>query len=591
MKTVSPEYAASMAQPLREQSHIRITFENIDPTASGDGVWEPNDQLPYSSVDTLDYDYSYGATYATLELNRWLLNGKQAILPDDVAEARKDGFIGKVLSGTDGVFSTPPILRRKFAQQHTLVGLTLYFDTRTQTKPAAIRIEYYRGGALVKTTDVTSIPDVVLPVNDPVENVDEIVVTGIAGLPKTRFRVERIIFGLIKQFDNAAVYNCKQSHDVDPLTRWLPKETLSYSILDYAGQYNPDNPASDWEFVSEKSPISVQYGYEVLPGEIEWVGPDRYILNSKPAYKNSIATFAGSGMLESMTDSYYKDTVGDKTLYDMAVAVLRDANLTPTSSGGDPWIIDESLKSMHTTAVLPIASHMNCLQLIAHAARCRLFTDSENIIHIEPFVVPSGDPVLAIDLSASKEKGLSSSKIDKLKAVEVKQYHYKVSDEVSTIYEESVTGTNLHVEFSGVFSGVSVSVSGGSVVSSSVYGRAVDIVLSEGTKTVTITGKSHEESSVVYRKEVAQSGEVDIEENPLITNTDMCTALADHAANYLQYRQTYDIMYRGNPELETQDVVSVQSKFTEAMRGLVLTDELTFSGSLSGKVKVKILGA
>lgn len=30
---------------------------------------------------------------------------------------------------------------------------------------------------------------------------------------------------------------------------------------------------------------------------------------------------------------------------------------------------------------------MNCLQLIAHACRCRLFTDDDNIIHIRPFGV------------------------------------------------------------------------------------------------------------------------------------------------------------------------------------------------------------
>lgn len=45
------------------------------------------------------------------------------------------------------------------------------------------------------------------------------------------------------------------------------------------------------------------------------------------------------------------------------------------------WIL------MFTTAALPIDTHMNCLQLIAHAARCRLFTDDDNIIHIKPFGV------------------------------------------------------------------------------------------------------------------------------------------------------------------------------------------------------------
>lgn len=71
----------------------------------------------------------------------------------------------------------------------------------------------------------------------------------------------------------------------------------------------------------------------------------------------------------------------------MAEEVLLDADLTLTEQGTHPWEIDESLKQMFTTAALPIDTHMNCLQLIAHAARCRLFTDDDNIIHIKPFGV------------------------------------------------------------------------------------------------------------------------------------------------------------------------------------------------------------
>lgn len=591
MKNVSPEYAASMAQPLRERSYIQITFENIDPEAAGDGVWEANNQVPYSEVETLDYDYNYGRAYSTLEKNRWILDSSQDILPDDFESARPDGYTSNALSSSEGIFDTDqPILRRKFSKPRTLPGLTFIFDTRTKTYPFSIKIEYYLEGEKIKTTESSNINNSVWVVEDPVENTDEIVVFALSGPVRTRFRIEGVIFGFTKIFDNLVVSNCKQSHDVDPLTRRLPKETFSFSILDYENEYNPDNPAGNWTFVNEKSPISVRYGYEVRPGEIEWVDPDKYIMNGKPGHKDNVATFSGTGVIESMTDTYYKDVIGDKTLYDMAVAVLRDANLTPTPTGGDPWVLDESLKNMRTNSVLPITTHMNCLQIIAHAARCRFFTDSENIIHIEPFAIPEGDPVFSVDLSTISEKGQSFSKIDKLKAVEVKKYNYALSNDVTEIFkEEEVTETYRHIEFSGMFFDVNVSVSGGSVIKSDVYGRAIDLTLSEGTKAVTITGKGYKESTTVYRLDVAASGEVDVEENSLITNDEMCKALAEHTATYLQYRNTYDIMYRGNPELETQDLVTLQSKFTESMRGLVLTDELTFSGSLSGKVKVKVL--
>lgn len=54
-------------------------------------------------------------------------------------------------------------------------------------------------------------------------------------------------------------------------------------------------------------------------------------------------------------------------------------------------------------------------------------------------------------------------------------------------------------------------------------------------------------------------------------------------------RNTYDATYRGNPELEVGDIIGLQTMYTDEMDALVLVDEITFNGSLSGKVKVKAL--
>ena len=56
---------------------------------------------------------------------------------------------------------------------------------------------------------------------------------------------------------------------------------------------------------------------------------------------------------------------------------------------------------------------------------------------------------------------------------------------------------------------------------------------------------------------------------------------------YLQMRNTYDTTYRGNPEMEVGDIIGLQTAYTAEMDALVLVDEITFNGSLSGKMKVK----
>lgn len=746
MKSVSNAYKASMKAMLRNRSYVRITFGNVDTTAATDGEWESNGAASISEFETVDYAYQYGDTYAALELNRWALDGKTLIVP--TGEDVQDGFISSLMSDGEGNFSTPPVITREFSLKHIFPGLTLTFDTRQQEWPLEVTVDFYLNGEVVDTQTV-SITSVQTTITTTATEIDKVTITFDRCLPYRRPRLENVLYGLNVQFVNKDIVSTQQKHDVDPLSRRLPTETMQFTILDYEHKYDPDNPAGIYAYVDKNSPIEIQFGYELPDGSVEWIKPDNYVLNAKPSAQNNQATFNGTGLIGSLTGTFYKSKLGSKSLYDMAQEVLLDAGLTLTEQGENPWEIDDALKDMFTTAALPIDTHMNCLQLIAHAACCRLYTDDDNIIHIRPFGVtvigiyngvwadnghvwfsewdtidkgntaentyvtfelnrwtlggesqiilpdsnagqrgyiseamtgadgsftnppvftktfdvPHDLPVLAIrfdtvldefpgavqvkyyhddtlldtqtatidsvevyvssnlaiectkievtmignlpyrrgrvtkiyyretdftlDFTSIGENSQKISKIDELKSVSVARYSYTASNDTSTLYEGTTTETELHVEFSGLAQDVQISVSGGTLVSSNIYARAADLVLSSGTKTVTITGKTLTENSVVVSYPVAQSGEIDKEENPLITNDTMCQALANHVKSYLQMRNTYEANYRGNPEMEVGDIIGLQTLYTDEMDALILVDEITFDGSLSGKMTVK----
>jgi hypothetical protein len=731
---------------LRNRSYVRITFGNVDTTAATDGEWVSNGELPFSEFETVDYPYQYGSPYAVLELNRWALDGKALILP--TSGTVQDGFASNHMSDAEGAFSTPAVITRQFSTPHTFPGLTLTFDTRYQEWPLQITARFYLSNALVDT-QVVPVTGVEVVINTRAAQVDKVTITFDMALPYRRPRLEEVLYGLNKQFVNKDIISTQQKHDVDPLSRRLPTETMEFTIIDYEHNYDPDNPAGIYAYVDKNSPIEIQFGYELPDGSVEWIKSDKYVLNGKPTTKDNQTTFTGTGLIGSLTKTFYKSKLGSKSLFAMAEEVLLDADLTLTEQGTHPWEIDESLKQMFTTAALPIDTHMNCLQLIAHAACCRLYTDDDNIIHIRPFGVtvigiyngvwadnghvwfsewdtvdkgntaentyatfelnrwtlggdsqvilpdsnagqrgyiseamtgadgsfanppvftktfdvPHDLPVLAIrfdtvlnefpgavqvkyyhddtlldtqtaaidsvevyvssnlaiectkievtmignlpyrrarvtkvyyretdftlDFTSIGENSQKISKIDELKSVSVARYSYTASNDASTLFEGTTTETELHVEFSGLAQDVQISVSGGTLVSSNIYARAADLVLSSGTKTVTITGKTLTENSVVVSYPVAQSGEIDKEENPLITNDTMCQALANHVKSYLQMRNTYEANYRGNPEMEVGDIIGLQTLYTDEMDALILVDEITFDGSLSGKMTVK----
>lgn len=442
MKEVSESYKAGMARAFRDRSYVRINFMNIDVDAAADGQWSANGETEWSTLDTVDYQIPYADTAATLELNRWALDGSQAIWAQEKADDVNDGYVSSHFSSETGEYSTTPALTRTFNHVHLFRGLTITFDGHASEWPRQITVDYYRNNILLDSQTVY--PDgPVAEVQNPSREVDKFTIRFSGGLPYRRQRVQYVIYGLRVTFLNDDVVAVDQKHDVDPLTRRLPSEGMTFTLLDYQQRYNPDNPNGDYSSVNEKSPISVQYGYTLPDRSVEWLAPDQYLLDGKPKTTPNRASFSGSGLIASLTGTYYKSKIGEKNLYDMADAVLRDSGVAPTTVGKKPWVIHESLKSMKTTAVLPITTHANCLQLIAHAACCRLYSDCDNVIHIKPLDFAPGfytreDFKLGFRSMLGDDYQLIT-KIDQLKGVTVAKYQYlPETSEISNLPDADV---------------------------------------------------------------------------------------------------------------------------------------------------------
>lgn len=383
MKARSAAYKSGMREVGRKKSHVRVLFYNIDTEAAKDGQWMSTDAVPWSDTAALDGNTTYEKTAATLELNRWVLGSDQALVPIG-GGGFADGYVSSSVSGADGRFPSPPVLVRRFSKPRTFRGLTVTFDTRVNEWPVQITVLYYLAGERVGSSTV--LPEgVTVEIPNEAAQVDRVDLRFDRLLPYRRARVQTVLFGYRITFTGRELLEVTQSHNVDPITRRLPEESASFTLLDTERRYDPDpdNKKSEYKFVNTRSPILIQHGLTLSDGTVEWLKPDRYLLDGKPKFEMDRATFSATGLIATLTGEYYKSKVGEKTLYDMAEGVLRDAGLDPTGTGAVPWVIDDALKEWTTDAVLPIATHAACLQLIAHAGCCRLFTDSDNVIHIE----------------------------------------------------------------------------------------------------------------------------------------------------------------------------------------------------------------
>lgn len=387
-------------------------------------------------------------------------------------------------------------------------------------------------------------------------------------------------------FADNAVLSATRTQDVDPLSRRLPTESFEFTVADFDQVYNPSNPTGRWAATDENAPVMVEYGYEA-GGEIEWLDPDYYELDGRPEASSNQASFKASSHLRHLTNKFYKYSLGVLTFYGLAEAILTDAGVTD-------YEIDESLENYEMNAVVPIDTHANLLQMVAHAMGCALYTQGTTI-HIKKldFTEASieGSPITLRSIALG---GDVVTKTEPLYKVQAYKYNYTNDLVMGTVFKAliDVDGElDFHCEFTQAASNTFAQISSGGTISNyTAYARAADFKISgTGTFTVTVGGylinTSTDMAEAVASLNV--NGGTDVENNPLITNDSTRSALMFRTAQYLLLRITHTIEYRGAPEYEALDGVLFSTFYGTNAEGMILKHTLNFNGALSGELIIK----
>lgn len=616
MKTTSSLYNSDMRQLLRGNSRVLISFGNIDTTAVGDASAESSTVSAVSNLGSL-FRADRSKKYASLELNRWLLDGSFETNNDDMTG---QAYVSKAITDEHGVFITPPTLVISFAESHTLPGITVNFET----VPSGISVQYVDADGAIHNVSGEFSENAYI-VNTVLVDCSSLSISITAmSVPYTAVRITSVMFGLGRVYDDSVILNVKQTNDVDPLSRWLPKEKLTFSIIDFPQDYNPDNPNGIYTAIDTASPVEISYGLDLSDGTTEWLKPDRYILTAKPTVDNNKATFTATGYTDLLTHEYYKGKyyTNGRSLYNLAVDVLKDAGVTE-------YRLDSSLKSIKSNIPLPVDKCNNLLQMIAHAGMCTLYTTDENVVVIEKFeprfqsnpdnyefvsgtgysglLMPFAHEVLSvIDNQSIKQGSMKVEKIPELRRVKVKSYQHSFNKmtepedesdipepvEKSSVFKSDfeINGTEeIRITFDSPCQDIEYKVDHGTLLSKSEYAYMAVLTVN-GKGTVSIEALAYpatvNEQTITHTAN-SKGSEDDEVSNPLVSSSSHAKQLARHIASYLKYRNTYTLNYRGNPELETGDYVSVQTPFTEKVPSLVLTDEINYNGALSGKLTLK----
>lgn len=372
MKYVSPEYQKAIqlhrTQGIRNQMHAKISFGVLDQYAFGDAAFTVSPGVSFSDFSGIQTGVNdITESYASWEQNFWQLTGKQRFLND--ANPYDTGYISSVVSNGAGIFLSNPYIDVSFSTPHSMVGITLQFDTVTGTAPIDFIITAYENGTLKNTWSVTGNTDVIYQGELGIEDADRIRIEFIKARPYNRIRVSSMLFGIAYSFSDEDIISITHNRAASPVSTELPAESLSFTLFNEDGRYNIDSSFSLITFLQKEQLVTIQYGYDVDgSGNIEWLSPSTYWLQSWQT-DGVNATFTCKDIFNRLNTTTYKKGVLDTKMHslrDLAAGVFSDAGIT------DYWADDWGLQSTFTNLPLQYDSHASNLQLIANLGRSSL---------------------------------------------------------------------------------------------------------------------------------------------------------------------------------------------------------------------------
>lgn len=264
----------------------RAVFDLVDPDAQIDSV-DANSESEISLKDQV-VNRGRGSSdqrVATLELNRWALDGSFVIPPGSPADrAGQVGWESADLCGSDGVFTIPyPYIELTIANVSILQAVTLEFsDDSLDGHPVDFAVAMWSGATLLKTVEVTGNEGTYIVVGDfTVDNPTKIRLTVKRwSTPYRRVRLARFMLGLFETWDTSVIQDVDIYTEVTFSGLKIPYSSCTIRVENKNHRFDPYAPNTIFTSIEERQAIVVDLGLRLEDGSVEWISGGTYYQQS-----------------------------------------------------------------------------------------------------------------------------------------------------------------------------------------------------------------------------------------------------------------------------------------------------------------------
>ncbi|MFD1953742.1 hypothetical protein ACFSL6_17660 [Paenibacillus thailandensis] len=381
-------------------------------------------------------DKNRNATYnlATLEQDRFRLDGSFSFPDDTVANNGEVGFISSSLCDVNGVFSSPPTITIDFVGTHSSAGLTVTFDSINEEYATDFNASVYdAAGGVLLSQNVTGNTSSRCIIQQQIVGYKKVVITiqkWSAG--NRRARVLEVDFGIVQSYTDSQLISMNLIEEMDMTSGQLPSPEFRFVVDNSSRAFNILNPTGFYKFLQQRQEVIPEMGVEVNGGRIEYVPLGKYLLWEWTSEEGSLtASFMARTNLDLMANYEYEQlTPSSKTLYQLAVQVFAICGITNYS-------IDPVLQNITTNSLAQKTDCRTLLQMIALAGMANIFVTRSNIIMLKR--VSLGSPVDEVTF----DNTYSEPKIELDKVVKQVDVNYWPDLNTSAVQSVSAAGVDL----------------------------------------------------------------------------------------------------------------------------------------------------
>lgn len=352
----------------RNQTYMMVTIGVINQQAQKGATVVPADALGYHYLSNLtrplnNYDVQY--EYATLEQDWYKLDGTMLFPPRP--EESEYLFNGGII--TNGICGA---IRFDFDNTYDIRGLTIDFG---RCYPVDFTVS--NGRKTIRITGNTKSYWTTEEIFDGTEQLTiqaEHMANG-----QCRLRIYKILMGIGISFENKKITSSTKTEYISPISEELPTLDFTMTLGNKDRVFDVENRSSAINYLEIGQEVVVRYGYDINDdGSIAWMDGCVCDLSDWEADGDSMR-FTARDKIDALDGIYYRGQYRKQgiSLYDLAIDVLTDAGLDERQ-----YDLDMYLKNVIVYNSLPCVSHKECLQLIANAGRCKLYTNRKGVICI-----------------------------------------------------------------------------------------------------------------------------------------------------------------------------------------------------------------